>query len=296
MIGFGQMGQSVALQAAKTAWDEAIGLGEEHGYRNAQATVLAPTGTIVAPTPSVSVTPRVSTLVIPSPSPSLSSTPRVSVAPTHTTTPSPTPTPTPTASPSSAPSPSDTPVPSQVPSATPTPAPVGTSHVVINEIAWAGTASSSSDEWIELYNSGDAPADLTGWALFEGETRIIWLAGSIGPGAYYLVERTDDSTVSDIVADAVGPFGGSGLRNLPGGEDLSLRDAGGVTVDSVPCSGGWFAGTASPDYASMERVDASLPGSEASNWTSNNGSITTGLDAAGNPIRGTPKFKNSVSQ
>jgi len=34
------------LQAAKRAWDEAIALGEEHGYRNAQATVLAPTGTI----------------------------------------------------------------------------------------------------------------------------------------------------------------------------------------------------------------------------------------------------------
>ncbi|MFN2591117.1 MAG: vitamin B12-dependent ribonucleotide reductase [Actinomycetota bacterium] len=34
------------LQAAKRAWDEALALGEEHGYRNAQATVLAPTGTI----------------------------------------------------------------------------------------------------------------------------------------------------------------------------------------------------------------------------------------------------------
>jgi ribonucleoside-diphosphate reductase alpha chain len=34
------------LQAAKTSWDEAIELGEEHGYRNAQSTVLAPTGTI----------------------------------------------------------------------------------------------------------------------------------------------------------------------------------------------------------------------------------------------------------
>jgi ribonucleoside-diphosphate reductase alpha chain len=34
------------LQAAKTAWVEAIALGEEHGYRNAQASVLAPTGTI----------------------------------------------------------------------------------------------------------------------------------------------------------------------------------------------------------------------------------------------------------
>jgi ribonucleoside-diphosphate reductase alpha chain len=34
------------LSAAKQAWDEAIGLGEMHGYRNAQASVLAPTGTI----------------------------------------------------------------------------------------------------------------------------------------------------------------------------------------------------------------------------------------------------------
>ena len=31
---------------AKRAWDRALKLGEEHGYRNAQATVIAPTGTI----------------------------------------------------------------------------------------------------------------------------------------------------------------------------------------------------------------------------------------------------------
>ena len=30
----------------KAAWDRAIELGEEHGFRNAQATVIAPTGTI----------------------------------------------------------------------------------------------------------------------------------------------------------------------------------------------------------------------------------------------------------
>ncbi|HTU95337.1 MAG TPA: vitamin B12-dependent ribonucleotide reductase [Solirubrobacteraceae bacterium] len=34
------------LTAARTAWDNAVQTGEEHGYRNAQATVLAPTGTI----------------------------------------------------------------------------------------------------------------------------------------------------------------------------------------------------------------------------------------------------------
>jgi ribonucleoside-diphosphate reductase alpha chain len=38
--------QSSLLDAARTAWDEAIELGERHGYRNAQASVLAPTGTI----------------------------------------------------------------------------------------------------------------------------------------------------------------------------------------------------------------------------------------------------------
>ncbi|KEQ04100.1 vitamin B12-dependent ribonucleotide reductase [Pseudorhizobium pelagicum] len=31
---------------AKAAWDKAIALGEQHGYRNAQTTVIAPTGTI----------------------------------------------------------------------------------------------------------------------------------------------------------------------------------------------------------------------------------------------------------
>jgi len=34
------------LTAATKAWDDAVQLGELHGYRNAQATVLAPTGTI----------------------------------------------------------------------------------------------------------------------------------------------------------------------------------------------------------------------------------------------------------
>jgi len=34
------------VDAARQSWDEAVALGAEHGYRNAQATVLAPTGTI----------------------------------------------------------------------------------------------------------------------------------------------------------------------------------------------------------------------------------------------------------
>ncbi|MEE9427359.1 MAG: vitamin B12-dependent ribonucleotide reductase [Paracoccaceae bacterium] len=34
------------IELAKAAWDEALRLGKKHGYRNAQTTVIAPTGTI----------------------------------------------------------------------------------------------------------------------------------------------------------------------------------------------------------------------------------------------------------
>ena len=34
------------VTAARAAWDDALSLGEAHGYRNAQSTVIAPTGTI----------------------------------------------------------------------------------------------------------------------------------------------------------------------------------------------------------------------------------------------------------
>ena len=34
------------IAIARDAWDQALALGEKHGYRNAQATVIAPTGTI----------------------------------------------------------------------------------------------------------------------------------------------------------------------------------------------------------------------------------------------------------
>ncbi|MCI0546911.1 MAG: vitamin B12-dependent ribonucleotide reductase [Candidatus Rokubacteria bacterium] len=39
-------GPAALVEAAREAWDRALALGEAHGYRNAQVTLLAPTGTI----------------------------------------------------------------------------------------------------------------------------------------------------------------------------------------------------------------------------------------------------------
>lgn len=38
--------QDYLIEAAKQSWDKALELGEKHGYRNAQVSVIAPTGTI----------------------------------------------------------------------------------------------------------------------------------------------------------------------------------------------------------------------------------------------------------
>jgi ribonucleoside-diphosphate reductase alpha chain len=43
---FSEPADATLLRAARAAWDEALALGEKHGYRNAQVTVIAPTGTI----------------------------------------------------------------------------------------------------------------------------------------------------------------------------------------------------------------------------------------------------------
>ena len=44
--GMGIKNSAELLSMATQSWDEAIELGEEHGFRNAQVTVIAPTGTI----------------------------------------------------------------------------------------------------------------------------------------------------------------------------------------------------------------------------------------------------------
>ncbi|HEY8431333.1 MAG TPA: vitamin B12-dependent ribonucleotide reductase, partial [Sandaracinaceae bacterium] len=47
IVGEGESGvPAELLEAARQDWDDAVRLGEQFGYRNAQATVLAPTGTI----------------------------------------------------------------------------------------------------------------------------------------------------------------------------------------------------------------------------------------------------------
>ena len=74
--------------------------------------------------------------------------------------------------------------------------------VVINELAWAGTTANANAEWIELYNGSAASISLANWTLSAADgTPSITLSGTIAAG-----------------------------------EQLTLRNASGTAMDTVPHS------------------------------------------------------------
>ncbi len=158
--------------------------------------------------------------------------------------------------------------------------------VVINEMAWAGSADSSNDEWIELFNNTSGNIDLTGWQLFDDGAEVVTFDGVTIPAYGYLLIE-DSEAVTSVPGDVI-----TGLSLANSGDALELRDASGVVIDTVNGSGGaWYAGS-STGNVSMERIDAAS-GDIASNFADSTGSGATA--SAGSAIIGTPRALNSVS-
>ncbi|RLQ93132.1 competence protein ComEA [Falsibacillus albus] len=151
--------------------------------------------------------------------------------------------------------------------------------VVINEVAWMGTTTSYNDEWMELYNPTSSDIDLSGWTLKTPDGSVsVNLTGTIKANGYFLLERTDDSTIPYTAADMI--YSGA-LANS--NESLELYDSSSNLIDSV---GSWYAGD-NTTKATMERVDATADGNSASNWKSSTASYNGGY--------GTPKAANTAS-
>lgn len=143
--------------------------------------------------------------------------------------------------------------------------------VIINEIAWMGTTESANNEWMELLNVGEGIVDLSGWTLASADgTPLISLSGSIDVGGFYLLERTNDDSVPDAIADNIytGSLGNSG-------EYLQLKDATGNIKDEIDCTGGWCAGD-NETKQTMQRKDPLSSGNDVTNWQ-------TSEDVGGSP-------------
>jgi len=150
--------------------------------------------------------------------------------------------------------------------------------VIINEIAWMGTEKSYNDEWLELYNNSSLEADLKGWKIKSANSKFsIELVGKIAPKGFFILERTDDQSLSEVSADLI--YKGA-LSNS--GEHIELLNNENQLIDEVNCENGWFAGN-NETKQTMERKNPLGQGNDKNNWQT---SKNTG---------GTPK-KNNVAE
>ena len=161
-------------------------------------------------------------------------------------------------------------------------------QVVINEVAWMGSADASGDEYIELYNDSLNSIDISGWKITDDDTSdYVITTGTIPSKGYFLIEDSEDA-VTTRTADAII---GVSLANT--GDKLELKDALGNTVDLVGGLGGmWYAGN-STTKATMERI-AVNGADDATNWQ-DCASGSGDQASAGSNILGTPGTVNSGS-
>jgi len=135
--------------------------------------------------------------------------------------------------------------------------------VIINEVAWMGTVTSYSDEWIELKNISGQEVDLAGWQLQNRNRKIkVVFAGDevLPPRGLYLLERTDDDSAPQVAADKTYK-GALGNQN----EALYLFDDDCRLADAAMAPAKWPAGDNLSKKTMFRRADLSwqtsaLPG------------------------------------
>ena len=136
--------------------------------------------------------------------------------------------------------------------------------IVINEIMYHPLGDDSSKEYIELYNRGAAPVDLTGWSFTRGIRFDFPDGTSIGAGQFLVVAQ-DPGLVASIHGlpagivigpeqdvDSLAAFG----RLADSGERITLQDEMGRTADTVRYhDGGEWARWADGFGSSLELID-----------------------------------------
>ncbi len=176
--------------------------------------------------------------------------------------------------------------------------------VVINEVQYHPASTNLLEQWFELYNTGAAGVDLSGWRVTKG-VDFLFPTNTILPAGGYLVVAADAATfmaknpgVANFVAGWTGTLGHS----------LEISDASGAVVNSINFydQGDWatrvlgadgvvgaldaYKGLGWSSYAlhdglgaSLELINPALPNNYAHNWGANR--LTNSTPGAANSIR-----------
>lgn len=102
--------------------------------------------------------------------------------------------------------------------------------IIINEFAYDDTGAADDREFVELYNNGAAPVDVSGWVVTGRDVTTVNLSATIpaatfiAPGGFYVIGNVGVPNLNQTVA-------GGFLEN--DNESIELRDAGGALLDAL---------------------------------------------------------------
>jgi hypothetical protein len=157
-------------------------------------------------------------------------------------------------------------------------------QIIISEIMADPTpvAGLPDAEFVEVYNLGATPVDLTGWTIFEGSVRTL-PGKTIPPNGYAIVcAQTDTSLFTSF--GMLLPVSSLSLTNS--GDKISFRNANGTAVDSVTYTDQWYGDPVMAQGGfSLERIDQQLNCLLPSNWKAS-ASISGGTPGAVNSVNG----------
>ncbi len=139
--------------------------------------------------------------------------------------------------------------------------------IVINEIFYAPPDKTVHEEFLELFNTGTEPVDLSGWYFDKGISYVIPEGVSLEGGAYLLIAQNPEVLISRYGGlPALGPFEG---RFDNDGEEIELRDSDGLLVDRVDYQCGFPWPTIDKTTGnSMELVNPAFDNELGGNWRS----------------------------
>jgi len=149
--------------------------------------------------------------------------------------------------------------------------------IIINEI---GAYPTSTHEWIEIWNKGSEPVDLTGWKFWENSTNHGLSVSStdlpagqagamVAAGKYVVIAQDAFQFLLDYPSFVGSVFDSSWTSLNESGEEIGLKDAEGNFVEN-------FTYISVPDY-SLQRRDPFLSDYTGANWVEHTNGNTVGM-------------------
>jgi hypothetical protein len=134
-------------------------------------------------------------------------------------------------------------------------------HVLITEVFYDTPGTESQEEWVEIFNPTKEQGDISGWKITDGEATFTVSNGTMMSGHDALVIARNSAGFQALYG--FGPdFSGATFSLSNSGDEVILKDAGGIAIDVVTYKTGSYPGviphSGVTEGHSIERVFANF--------------------------------------